>query len=202
MSGGRFGWHPQLNPQVGGTSHRVRRLETGKKAAVEASAVDRASFAPNRPERVGSQMTGVRGIYSAAPANPCRRSRAVGMGMFAKAFRLFVSSTFQDFGEERRLLQEQVFPRSNGIHGDKATGLAGVNLSFQMSSFCCGRRPAPHSQFGGFFLRSRFLQSAQSTDIPVPANSGLLKTLPRWQRQQVAALRANPQRARNFPPGR
>ncbi len=30
--------------------------------------------------------------------------------MFAKAFRLFVSSTFQDFGEERRLLQERVFP--------------------------------------------------------------------------------------------
>jgi WD40 repeat protein len=30
--------------------------------------------------------------------------------MFAKAFRLFVSSTFQDFGEERRLLQDEVIP--------------------------------------------------------------------------------------------
>lgn len=48
--------------------------------------------------------------------------------MFAKAFRLFVSSTFQDFGEERRLLQEQVFPALEAHCAARGFGFRAVDM--------------------------------------------------------------------------
>ncbi|MBY9068225.1 DUF4062 domain-containing protein [Hyphomonas sp. WL0036] len=48
--------------------------------------------------------------------------------MFAKAFRLFVSSTFQDFGEERRLLQERVFPVLEAHCAKEGFGLRTVDM--------------------------------------------------------------------------
>ena len=48
--------------------------------------------------------------------------------MFAKAFRLFVSSTFQDFGEERRLLQERVFPALEAECAKAGFGFRAVDM--------------------------------------------------------------------------
>ena len=48
--------------------------------------------------------------------------------MFAKAFRLFVSSTFQDFGEERRLLQEHVFPALEAHCAKEGFGFRAVDM--------------------------------------------------------------------------
>jgi WD40 repeat protein len=48
--------------------------------------------------------------------------------MFAKAFRLFVSSTFQDFGEERRLLQEQVFPALEAHCAAQGFGFRAIDM--------------------------------------------------------------------------
>lgn len=48
--------------------------------------------------------------------------------MFAKAFRLFVSSTFQDFGNERRLLQERVFPALEVYCAKEGFGFRAVDM--------------------------------------------------------------------------
>ncbi|MBL8558793.1 MAG: AAA family ATPase [Hyphomonadaceae bacterium] len=48
--------------------------------------------------------------------------------MFVKAFRLFVSSTFQDFGVERRLLQEQVFPALEARCAAQGFGFRAVDM--------------------------------------------------------------------------
>lgn len=48
--------------------------------------------------------------------------------MFAMAFRLFVSSTFQDFGEERRLLQERVFPALEEHCAKEGFGFRAVDM--------------------------------------------------------------------------
>ncbi len=55
--------------------------------------------------RLASQLATARSAPKRSQAAP-----VVGWVMFAKAPRHFVSSTFQDFGEERRLVQERVFP--------------------------------------------------------------------------------------------
>ncbi len=52
----------------------------------------------------------------------------MGFVMFAKAFRLFVSSTFQDFGEERRLLQERVFPALEAHCAKAGFGFRAVDM--------------------------------------------------------------------------
>jgi len=48
--------------------------------------------------------------------------------MFAKAFRLFISSTFLDFGEERRLLQEKVFKRLQAHCAKEGYGFRAVDM--------------------------------------------------------------------------
>lgn len=48
--------------------------------------------------------------------------------MFVKAFRLFVSSTFQDFDKERRLLQEQVFPALEAHCAKEGFGFRAVDM--------------------------------------------------------------------------
>lgn len=41
--------------------------------------------------------------------------------MFLKAFRLFVSSTFSDFAQEREVLQSKVFPNLDAYCAARAT---------------------------------------------------------------------------------
>ena len=52
----------------------------------------------------------------------------VGWVMFAKSFRLFVSSTFLDFSDERRLLQERVFPGLEAYCAKAGFGFRAVDM--------------------------------------------------------------------------
>jgi hypothetical protein len=67
--------------------------------------------------------------------------------MQSKTFRLFISSTFSDFNEERRLLQTYVFPKVKDYCSGKGYTFQPIDLRWGVSNEVHTSKLQPHPNF-------------------------------------------------------